>query len=158
MRFPGREIAGDAGPVDFAAMAVMLIVVQGKARCCFALLFGFGIATLMARHRGHDVTTVSSAAEFVACLESRSFDVAIINTLMPDADGLEIVGAIREREGDGQRFARDSDRIPILVLTTHDAPLDPHRMRELGVDGYIAKPIQADEYATAIERASRVLS
>jgi len=115
------------------------------------------VATLMARHRGHDVTTVDSAAEFVEQIESASFDIAIINTLMPDADGLEVVASLRERERAGRPLGRDGERIPILVLTTHDAPIDERRMCEMGVDGSVAKPLLADEFAAAIERASRVL-
>lgn len=49
MRFVGRDIMGSAGPVDIGVMAVDLLFVQGKARACFAFLFGFGFATLMMR-------------------------------------------------------------------------------------------------------------
>lgn len=49
MRFAGPEIASDAGPVGLTLMGLDLVFIQGKARACFALLFGFGIATLMAR-------------------------------------------------------------------------------------------------------------
>ena len=49
MRFVGRDIMESAGPVDFSAMAFDLLFVQGKARACFAFLFGFGFAILMMR-------------------------------------------------------------------------------------------------------------
>lgn len=49
MRFAGPEIASDAGPVGLTAMGLDLVFIQGKARACFALLFGFGVATLTAR-------------------------------------------------------------------------------------------------------------
>jgi uncharacterized protein len=49
MRFGGLEIASDAGPVGLTAMGLDLVFIQGKARACFALLFGFGVATLMSR-------------------------------------------------------------------------------------------------------------
>jgi len=52
MRFVGREIFADAGPIDIAAMLLDLLLVQGKARACFAFLFGFGFAMLMMRSEG----------------------------------------------------------------------------------------------------------
>jgi uncharacterized protein len=49
MRFVGRDLMGSAGPLDIGAMIFDLLFVQGKARACFAFLFGFGFSILMVR-------------------------------------------------------------------------------------------------------------
>ncbi|QMW22751.1 DUF418 domain-containing protein [Sandaracinobacteroides saxicola] len=49
MRFDGPNIRLHAGGADLAAMAFSLILIQGKARMLFAMLFGMGIAISLAR-------------------------------------------------------------------------------------------------------------
>lgn len=49
MRFAGRELMASAGPIDFVLMGLDLLFVQGKARACFAFLFGLGFGILMMR-------------------------------------------------------------------------------------------------------------
>ncbi|PSJ40600.1 DUF418 domain-containing protein [Allosphingosinicella deserti] len=49
MAVNGRATFAAAGPTDLAAAAVDLILFQGKARSCFAFLFGAGFAILMLR-------------------------------------------------------------------------------------------------------------
>lgn len=49
MRFAGREVMASAGTADFILMGFDLLFVQGKARACFAFLFGLGFGILMMR-------------------------------------------------------------------------------------------------------------
>ncbi len=49
MAVAGREVMASAGPADIAAMGLDLTFFQGKARACFAFLFGVGFAILMVR-------------------------------------------------------------------------------------------------------------
>ena len=49
MRFAGRDVMAAVGPADFVSMGLDLALVQGKARACFAFLFGLGFAILMMR-------------------------------------------------------------------------------------------------------------
>jgi uncharacterized protein len=56
MRFAGGQVMAEAGPADIGLMAFDLVFVQGKARACFAFLFGVGFAMLAmkAEARGLD--------------------------------------------------------------------------------------------------------
>lgn len=49
MRFDAGRVLETAGPLDFAVAGFDLIFLQGKARSCFAFLFGVGFAILMSR-------------------------------------------------------------------------------------------------------------
>jgi len=65
---------------------------------------------------------------------------------MPEMDGLEATRVIRARErGTGRH-------LPILAMTAHALKGDRERCLEAGMDGYIAKPIRAEELFDAIDR------
>jgi uncharacterized protein len=52
------RLLAEGGPLDLGFAGVVIFLVQGKARACFALLFGVGFGILMERSaaRGHDFT------------------------------------------------------------------------------------------------------
>lgn len=64
MRFAGREVMAGAGTADFMLMGLDLLFVQGKARACFAFLFGLGFGILMMR-------ASATGTEFVATYRRR---------------------------------------------------------------------------------------
>jgi uncharacterized protein len=57
--FLAHELLAKAGPTDLGFAAVIVLLIQGKARACFALLFGVGFGILMDRAsaRGQNFTT-----------------------------------------------------------------------------------------------------
>ena len=64
---------------------------------------------------------------------------------MPEMDGFEATAAIRDRErGSGQR-------VPIIAMTAHAMKGDRQRCIDAGMDGYVAKPITAQELFLAID-------
>jgi CheY-like chemotaxis protein len=66
---------------------------------------------------------------------------------MPEMNGLEATARIRERE------SKTGEHLPIIALTAHAIQGDRERCLAAGMDGYVAKPIQADELFRAIEEA-----
>jgi CheY-like chemotaxis protein len=65
---------------------------------------------------------------------------------MPEMDGFEATAAIREREK-----SQEGAHIPILAITAHAMAGDRERCLEAGMDGYVSKPINAQELAEALE-------
>jgi CheY-like chemotaxis protein len=92
---------------------------------------------------GHTVLTASSGREALAALERQPFDVVLMDVEMPDMSGLEITSQIRAREqGSGQH-------VPIIAVTAHAMTGDRERCLRAGMDGYLAKPLQAPELVEA---------
>jgi CheY-like chemotaxis protein/HPt (histidine-containing phosphotransfer) domain-containing protein len=97
--------------------------------------------------RGHHVMVVDNGHDALTILEAQPFDVVLMDVQMPEMDGFEATAAIRAREqGPGQR-------LPVIAMTAHALQGDREKCLEAGMDGYIAKPIQAQQLFDAIESA-----
>ena len=71
---------------------------------------------------------------------------------MPEMDGFECTAIIRERE------QKTGARLPIIAMTAHAMKGDEARCLAAGMDGYLSKPIQPDEFFDVIERHLSVSS
>jgi CheY-like chemotaxis protein len=102
--------------------------------------------------QGHRVTVVDNGRIAVEAVEAESFDVILMDIQMPEMDGLAATAAIREGEA-SSHGARG--RTPIIALTAHAMADDRERYLKAGMDGYVAKPIRADELFASIQASCR---
>ena len=93
---------------------------------------------------GHHLATATTAAVGRGLLRRDDPDLLILDVMLPDADGLELCRAIRER----------SD-IPIVMLTARGDLPDRVLGLELGADDYIPKPFEPRELVARIETLMR---
>jgi len=99
---------------------------------------------LLQRH-GHEIETVCNGVEALAALERRRFDLVLMDVQMPELDGFETTRRLRQRE------QATGGHLPVIAMTAHALLGDRERCLAAGMDGYLAKPIRADELYTAIE-------
>jgi CheY-like chemotaxis protein len=95
---------------------------------------------------GHQAAVAGDGREALAALEKDHFDVVLMDVQMPEIGGFEATAAIRARE------AEAGGHLPIIAMTAHAMKGDRERCLAAGMDGYIAKPIQAHELLEVIER------
>ena len=95
--------------------------------------------------RGHSVAVANNGAEAIEHWEREPFDLVLMDLQMPDVDGFQATTAIREREANSDRHT------PIIAITAH---AERERCLSFGMDGYVAKPIQADKLFAEMERAT----
>jgi len=88
---------------------------------------------------GYRVSTAETAAEARAKLKGLSFDMLILDVMMPGESGFDLVTAIR---GDSN--------VPILMLTARDAAESRIRGLEIGADDYLSKPFEPRELSLRI--------
>ena len=88
---------------------------------------------------GYRVTTADTAAEARARLNGLSFDLLVLDVMMPGESGFDLARAIR-----------DSSNVPILMLTARDAAESRIRGLEMGADDYLAKPFEPRELSLRI--------
>ena len=104
-------------------------------------------ARVLEKH-GHRVTVTSNGREALAALDldREGFDVLLTDVQMPEMDGFEATAAIRAQEKSTGRH------LPIIAMTAHAMQGDEQRCLAAGMDGYIAKPIKAQELIEVLER------
>ncbi|MDJ0921155.1 MAG: response regulator transcription factor [Henriciella sp.] len=98
---------------------------------------------------GHNVTTAKDAAAARKLFNTFSFDLAILDIMMPGEDGLSLLKALRE----------DGDQTPVLLLTARGQASDRIEGLKHGADDYLPKPFEPEELslrAAAILRRSHV--
>lgn len=93
---------------------------------------------------GFRVLGASSAEEALGLSEAYRPDLALIDIMMPDMDGLELMRALRERVN-----------IPIILLTAKRRDGDKVMGLELGADDYIVKPFNPDELVACVRAVLR---
>jgi two-component system, OmpR family, phosphate regulon response regulator OmpR len=96
------------------------------------------------QREGYRVTTAPSAAEARAMLTGISFDLLILDVMMPGETGFELAQAIRS-----------SSPVPILMLTARDETQNRIKGLEIGADDYLAKPFEARELILRINNILR---
>ncbi len=93
------------------------------------------VAEEVLRSGGMDVFSVHNGREAVDILLKRSFDVVLMDVLMPVMDGIEATGIIRRNEK-----YRD---LPIIALTAHAMEKDRKTCLAAGMNGYVVKPLDS---------------
>lgn len=83
---------------------------------------------------GYDVTSVFDGKEALQQFASNSFDMVISDIMMPHFDGFELAEIIRKSD----------KRIPILFMTALDDKASKQRGYGIGIDDYVAKPVDMD--------------
>jgi CheY-like chemotaxis protein/HPt (histidine-containing phosphotransfer) domain-containing protein len=104
------------------------------------------LARRILEQRGHQVTMAENGRQALEALDRGRFDVVLMDVQMPVMNGLEATARIRADEQGGDRH------LPIVAMTAHAMRGDRERCLNAGMDGYLVKPIQADEMIAALER------
>jgi DNA-binding NtrC family response regulator len=98
------------------------------------------------RGDGHECVTTTSAREARRLLAERPFDVLVIDNLMPDGNGLDL---IRELVA----TTPESERPLILMMTAHATVESAIEAMKLGATDYLQKPFEVDELLVVARRA-----
>jgi diguanylate cyclase (GGDEF)-like protein len=99
------------------------------------------------RLHGFDVLTAHSGPQALALLETRRPDLALIDLMMPEMDGLELTRRLR---ADPMVTA-----LPIIVLTAKALTSDKVAGLAAGADDYIVKPFDTSELIARVRAALR---
>jgi DNA-binding response OmpR family regulator len=98
------------------------------------------------RRRGYEVSTADSGATALELISSaHRFDAVLLDVMMPDLTGLEVLAKLRTRF--------NKEQLPILMATARSDSEDVVEALRLGANDYVTKPINLDEVISALEVA-----
>ncbi len=92
--------------------------------------------------RGYDVSIAADGISGLKKWQELSPDLIVLDIMLPHIDGISVLQSIR----------LDDERIPILIVSAKGDPDDRIKGLESGVDDYLAKPFNLDEFLLRIER------
>ena len=97
------------------------------------------------RFLGFQVTTADTAADALRLARDRPFDLVVLDVMLPDGDGFEVV----------RRLRRDGFGVPVIFLTARDTEADKVAGLSLGGDDYMTKPFGLEELAARVRTVLR---
>jgi signal transduction histidine kinase/CheY-like chemotaxis protein len=92
------------------------------------------------------IVTLDSAAKALVLLDEQTFDVALVDMVMPEMDGMALTRQIR------QQFPALTARMPILALTANTNPVDRQRCKDAGMDDVLDKPMDLQTLVGCVNR------
>ena len=101
--------------------------------------------TLLTRW-GHRVEVAANGQIALEILENKTFDIILMDMMMPVMDGLEATRRIRAKEKDS--------RTPIIAMTANAMESDRKRCLAAGMDEYLSKPIKSQELQQMLQHFS----
>lgn len=90
-----------------------------------------------------DIDTASGGREALEKVRGKHYDLVVTDIRMPGVDGIELTRAIRSR----------NDGTAVIWLTAYDDPKLRAQARELGVEGFLAKPVAIGTIREAVQAA-----
>lgn len=100
-----------------------ILIVEDEAKILRSLDQGL-------RSAGYDVVPATNGSEAVRLGSSEKFDAVVLDWMLPELDGLQVLHALRSR----------GHSVPVLLLTSRDAIEDRVAGLDAGADDYLLKP------------------
>jgi two-component system, OmpR family, response regulator len=94
---------------------------------------------------GYEVVQASDGNEALARFSEQSFDLVVLDLMLPRMDGLEVCKRLRAK----------GSTVPIIMLTAKSEEIDKVLGLELGADDYITKPFSMREFRSRVKAALR---
>jgi len=107
------------------------------------------VALLMLQRLGYRADVAANGLEVLAALQRQPYDIILMDVQMPELSGIETTRKLRERT------ANLTKRPWIIALTASAMPEDREQCLAVGMDDYLSKPLQPEELASALARASQ---
>ena len=102
------------------------------------------LVSIALSEEGFRVVTASGGEEALLKAEEVRPDIVLLDIVMPDLDGIEVMRQLRERRP-----------VPVILLTAKGSTSDKAKGLDLGADDYIAKPFHPDELAARVRAVIR---
>ena len=97
------------------------------------------------RRRGYDPTVMTEGKPAVPWTQEHPPELMLLDLMLPDIDGYDICETLK--------LERDTNLIPIIMVTARDTPKDKVHGLQVGANHYLTKPFTVEQLTQAIDRA-----
>jgi two-component system sensor kinase len=104
------------------------------------------VAGEMLKLMGHTVEFANNGVEALEKIQSEKFDVVLMDIEMPEMDGIEATRRVRELEKTTGFYQ------PVVAMTAHVVEKFQKECEQVGMDGYISKPIEPEQIAAELAK------
>ncbi len=105
------------------------------------------IESFALKNSGYEVRDFSNAADFYKKLEHKIPDLVLLDIMLPDRDGLDILRDLRSHV--------ETRRLPIIMVTAKTTEIDKVKGLDLGADDYLTKPFGVMELISRVKALLR---
>jgi two-component system copper resistance phosphate regulon response regulator CusR len=117
---------------------VQILLVEDETKIGSALCAGL-------QAEGYEIVWAQTGEEGFFHANSRSFDLILLDVMLPGRDGIEVLGTLRKQ----------GNKTPVLLLTAKDAIEDRVLGLDTGADDYLVKPFAFAELSARIRALQR---
>ena len=105
------------------------------------------IETFALKNVGYETRSFGTAADFYQGIKEKIPDMILLDIMLPDADGVEIMKKLREK--------KETKRLPVVMVTAKTSEIDKVKGLDSGADDYIAKPFGVMELISRVKALFR---
>lgn len=105
------------------------------------------IEEIALKNAGYEVVAFETAKAFLAEIRNKVPDLLLLDLMLPDADGLQLVGELRQNA-----LTRE---LPIIMVTAKTTELDKVKGLDMGADDYLTKPFSVMELISRVKALLR---
>ena len=121
-------------------MNSMIYIVEDDKNIC-------EIESYALKNSGYSTESFLDAKSFFAAMEDKIPDLVLLDVMLPDEDGLEIVGKMRHNYR--------TNRVPIMLVTAKTTEIDKVKGLDIGADDYLTKPFGVMELISRVKALLR---
>jgi two-component system KDP operon response regulator KdpE len=132
-----KRISGGGYMVDTTSRKYRILVVDDERRMV-------GFIRLNLEQDGYEVIEASNGTEALDRLRDSLPDLILLDVMMPDIDGFEVL-----------RMIREISQVPVIMLTAKGEENDKVKGLELGADDYVTKPFSPRELVSRVKAVLR---
>jgi two-component system, sensor histidine kinase len=105
------------------------------------------LVRILLTRMGFEVDEAENGQQAVEALARKRYDLVLMDCMMPVMDGYEATRILRAREAEAGQ-----ERVPVIALTASAIAGDRERCRQAGMDDYLSKPFQVDDFTAIVQR------
>ncbi|MBT5705488.1 MAG: response regulator, partial [Verrucomicrobia bacterium] len=112
------------------------------------------LALLMLEKMGYAADVAGNGLEVLDAVNSKDYDVILMDCQMPEMDGFGATRGVRGQEGE-KGVTGTKDAIQIIAMTANAMRGDREKCLAVGMDDYLSKPIRKAGLLGALQKAAR---